>query len=334
MRRGMFESGFLPRLSLLLKAASSVDKNVGGQAVIEGVMIRSPEKISTSVRLPNGRIITKTEPFISLTKRKKLLGKAVIRGIVSFFEMLILGIKTLNYSAEIAASGEDGPAAEKANSQSGNFNLAIAITLIISLALAMTIFFFLPILITQLLSFNKEALEFNLVAGCVRLAIFLAYVWVLSWFSSFKRIFQYHGAEHKSIFAFEADLPLAVESTHGFTTRHPRCGTSFILIVAMLAILTYSVSDTVFAIVFGHAPRVLERFTTHLLFLPIVAGTSFELLKLSGKTRNNPITRILIAPGLWLQRITTNEPSDEQVEVALTALKSSIAGTSLDPEPA
>jgi uncharacterized protein YqhQ len=334
MCRRLFKRSLLPGLQLVLSAASSVDKNVGGQAVIEGVMMRSPEKVSTSVRLPGGKIITKTEPFISLTRRKKLLGKVIIRGIVSFFEMLILGIKTLNYSAEIAASGEVEPATEKVKSQSGNFNLAIVITVTISLALAMTIFFFLPILITQLLSINREALEFNLVAGCVRLGMFLAYVWVLSWFSSFKRIFQYHGAEHKSIFAFEADLPLAVESTHSFSTYHPRCGTSFILIVAMLAILTYSVSDTVFAVVFGHPPGVLERFTTHLLFLPIVAGTSFELLKLSGKTRNNPVTRILIAPGLWLQRITTNEPSDEQVEVALTALKSSIAGTSLDPEPA
>lgn len=334
MCRRLFKRSLLPGLQLVLTAASSVDKNVGGQAVIEGVMMRSPEKVSTSVRLPGGKIITKTEPFISLTRRKKLLGKVIIRGVVSFFEMLILGIKTLNYSAEIATSGEVEPATEKVNSQSGNFNLAIVITVTISLALAMTIFFFLPILITQLLSINREALEFNLVAGCVRLAMFLAYVWVLSWFSSFKRIFQYHGAEHKSIFAFEADLPLAVESTHSFSTYHPRCGTSFILIVAMLAILTYSVSDTVFAVIFGHPPGVLERFTTHLLFLPIVAGTSFELLKLSGKTRNNPVTRILIAPGLWLQRITTNEPSDEQVEVALTALKSSIAGTSLDPEPA
>ncbi len=334
MCRRLFKRSLLPRLQFVLAAAFSVDKNVGGQAVIEGVMMRSPEKVSTSVRLPGGKIITKTEPFISLTRRKKLLGKVIIRGIVSFFEMLILGIKTLNYSAEIAASGEVEPATEKVKSQSGNFNLAIVITVTISLALAMTIFFFLPILITQLLSINREALEFNFVAGCVRLGMFLAYVWVLSWFSSFRRIFQYHGAEHKSIFAFEADLPLAVESTHSFSTYHPRCGTSFILIVAMLAILTYSVSDTVFAIVFGHPPGVLERFTTHLLFLPIVAGTSFELLKLSGKTRNNPVTRILIAPGLWLQRITTNEPSDEQVEVALTALKSSIAGTSLDPEPA
>jgi uncharacterized protein YqhQ len=319
----------------MLKVVSSVDKNVGGQAVIEGVMMRSPEKVSTSLRLPDGRIITRTEPFISLTRRKKVLGKVIIRGVVSFFEMLILGIKTLNYSAEIAASGEeDEPVTEKSGSQSGNFNLAIAITVVISLALAMTIFFFLPILITQLLSINRDAIEFNLVAGCVRLAIFLAYVWILSWFSSFKRIFQYHGAEHKSIFAFEADLPLAVESTHDFKTHHPRCGTSFILIVAMLAILTYSVSDTVFALVFGHAPGVLERFATHLLFLPIVAGTAFELLKLSGKTRDNPVTRILIVPGLWLQRITTSEPSDEQVEVALTALRSSIAGTALDPEPA
>lgn len=302
--------------------------------MIEGVMMRSPEKVSTSVRLPGGRIVTRTEPFVSLTKRKKLLGKVIIRGVISFFEMLVLGIKTLNYSAEMAATAEDEPIPEKVNTQSGNFNLAIIVTVTISLGLALAIFFFLPILITQLLSINREALGFNLVAGFIRLAIFLAYVWILSRFDSFKRIFQYHGAEHKSIFAFEADLPLAVESTRTFTTHHPRCGTSFILIVAMLAILTYSVSDTVFAVIFGHPPGILERFATHLLFLPIVAGTSFELLKLSGRTRHNPITRILIAPGLWLQRITTSEPSDDQVEVALTALKSSITGTFLDPEPA
>lgn len=319
---------------MLARKGSSVDKNVGGQAVIEGVMMRSPEKVSTSVRLPDGRIVTKTEGFISLTRRKKLFGKILIRGVISFFEMLILGIRTLNYSAEIAASGEAEPEQDAPVSQSGNFNFAIALTVIVSLAIGLGIFFFLPILITHLFSIGKEAVGFNLVAGIIRLAIFLAYVWVLSRFQSFRRIFQYHGAEHKSIFAFEADLPLSVESTHQFRTHHPRCGTSFILIVAMLAILTYSVSDTIFAVIFGHPPAVLERFATHLVFLPLVAGLAFELLKLSGKTRNSMITRVLIAPGLWLQRITTREPSDEQVEVALEALRSSIVGTALESGPA
>ena len=146
MRCRLSDSNQLLGLPLLLNAASSADKNVGGQAVIEGVMIRSPEKVSTSVRLPGGRIVTRTEPFISLTKRKKLLGKVIIRGVVSFFEMLVLGIKTLNYSAEMAATAEDEPIPERANTQSGNFNLAIIITVTISLGLAMAIFFFLPIL--------------------------------------------------------------------------------------------------------------------------------------------------------------------------------------------
>lgn len=334
MKLALFKKSLISGFSLITSAADSVDKNVGGQAVIEGVMMRSPEKVSTSLRLPNGEIITRTDDFISLTRKKKAFGKPIIRGVVSFFEMLVLGIKTLNYSAEVAARAEQGEQGEPVEKESKKMNFALALTVILSLGLGVGIFFFLPILATQLLSVNREAVGFNLVAGAIRLIIFLVYVWSLSRFESFQRIFQYHGAEHKSIFAFEADLPLEVESTYRFTTYHPRCGTSFILIVAMLAIFTYSISDTAFTVIFAHAPNVFERFSTHLLFLPIVAGVSFELLKLSGKTRNNPITKLLIAPGLWIQHITTREPADDQVEVAITALKSSIAGTSLEPESA
>ena len=315
---------------LIVVWAMSNDKNVGGQAVIEGVMMRSPEKVSTAVRLPDGRIISKTERFISLTKKYKILGKPIVRGILSFFEMLALGIKTLNYSAEIAVNGSRSP--NEDNIPERRSNLAIATTLVVSLLLGLAIFFFLPILITQLLAIDRKAIGFNLIAGAIRVLIFIGYVWALSQFKDFRRLFEYHGTEHKSIFAFEADLPLKVESTQNFKTYHPRCGTSFILIVAVLAIFTYSVSDTLFAVVFHHGQNVFERFATHLLFLPLVAGLSFELLKLSGKTRNSALTKILIAPGLWIQRITTREPSDEQVEVAMTALRNSIIGTSLDQE--
>jgi uncharacterized protein YqhQ len=283
--------------------------------------------------LPDGRIITKTDGYISWTKRNKLFGKPIIRGILSFFEMMALGIRTLNYSAEVISLGTSIPD-ETPGSKSGKPDLAIITAVVISLGLGIAIFFFLPILITQLLSINKAAAGFNTVAGGIRVTIFLAYVWTLSQFKEFRRLFEYHGAEHKSIFAFEADLPLVTESTRSFKTYHPRCGTSFILIVAVLAILTYSISDTLFAVIFKHGPGVFERFATHLLFLPLVAGVSFELLKISGKTRNNIITRILIAPGLWIQHITTREPSDDQVEVAMTALRSSIAGTSLETKPA
>jgi len=320
-------------LHYMLFAASSVDKNVGGQAVIEGVMMKSPERVATSVRLPNGAIVTKADPFVSLTRRYKAFGYPIIRGVMSFFELMVLGIKTLNYSAEMAANGQISEQV-KPSSEPERIGFSIAMAVVISLALGLVIFFFLPILTTQLLIADRKAMGFNLVAGAIRVMIFLGYVWVLSQFKDFRRLFQYHGAEHKSIFAFEADLPLVVESTYRFKTYHPRCGTSFILIVAILAIITYSISDTLFAVIFNHAPNIIARFATHLVFLPLVAGVSFELLKLSGKTRNNIITKILIAPGLWIQRITTSEPSDEQVEVAMTALKSSIEGTALDPKPA
>jgi uncharacterized protein YqhQ len=331
MKVGLYNS-LAEILSYPLLAAETIDKNVGGQAVIEGVMMKSPEKVATSVRLSDGSIVTKTEPFISLTSRHKVFGFPIIRGILSFFEMLALGIRTLNYSAEMATNGPI-PEKHKATTDSGKTNMAIALAVVISIGLGLAIFFFLPILVTQLLSIDKKAMGFNLVAGAIRVLIFIGYVWTLSRFKDFRRLFEYHGAEHKSIFAFEADMPLVIESAHRFQTFHPRCGTSFILIVAVLAIITYSISDTLFAVVFGHGPNVFERFATHLVFLPLVAGVSFELLKLSGKTRDNAVTRILIAPGLWIQRITTREPSDDQVEVAMTALRCSIEGTSLDIGP-
>jgi uncharacterized protein YqhQ len=327
------KSNIVKILKLTLSPLLSVDKNVGGQAVIEGVMMKSPEKVCTAVRLPDGSIVTKTEGYISWTKRNKAFGKPIIRGILSFFEMMALGIRTLNYSAEVVSLGAN-PHYEPPDGKSNKGDLAIATAIIVSLGLGLAIFFFLPILITQLISIKKTAPWFNAVAGAIRVLIFIGYVWTLSQFKEFRRLFEYHGAEHKSIFAFEADLPLITESTRSFTTFHPRCGTSFILIVAVLAIITYSVSDALFAVIFGHGPGVFERFATHLLFLPLVAGVSFELLKISGKTRDNILTRILIAPGLWIQRITTREPSDDQVEVAMTALRSSIAGTSLDTTPA
>lgn len=309
-----------------------VDKNVGGQAVIEGVMMRSPERISTSVRRLNGEITTKSEPFVTLTKKIRFLGLPVIRGVVAFLEMLVIGIKTLNYSAEISAADEEAKESEGDGPVSKKMNLALVVTLVFSLALGIGIFFFLPLLFAQLLNMHKEALSFNIIAGIIRLLMFLLYVKAISYLKDIQRIFAYHGAEHKSIFVFEADLPLTVENTRQFTTYHPRCGTSFILIVAMIAIMTYAVSDSVFAVLAGHQPGLIERFAVHFSLLPFVAGISYELLKLSGKTRDNLLTKILIAPGLWLQRITTREPEDDQLEVGLTSLIASIEGTELYTE--
>jgi uncharacterized protein YqhQ len=181
--------------------------------------------------------------------------------------------------------------------------------------------------ICGLFGISRDAFEFNLIAGAFRLTLFLVYVWALSLYGEFRKVFEYHGAEHKSIYTYEMGQELTPEQAANHTRFHPRCGTSFILIVALLAILIYSISDSVYAVMVGHPPVVWTRLGIHLSLLPLVAGSSYELLKLSGKTRDNAITRILIKPGLWLQKITTQEPSMDQLEVAIAALEASLGVT-------
>jgi uncharacterized protein YqhQ len=312
------------------------EMNVGGQAVIEGVMMRSKDRISTAVRKPDGEILVKTEDYHSLTSRYKLLKLPIIRGAVAFVEMLIIGIRTLNFSADVAMKElEKEEAAKKGEAHkekpAKSNNLMLALTALFAVALGVFIFFFIPLAVSHYFEVNRDAVAFNLVAGAIRLTMFVLYIWGISQFGEFKRIFQYHGAEHKSIFAYEVGDQLTPERTSGHSRFHPRCGTSFILIVALFAIMTYAVSDTLYAVYTGAAPGLLERFALHFSLLPLVAGGSYELLKLSGKTRDNALTRILIAPGLWLQRLTTREPSMDQLEVAIAALKASLGLG--EPEP-
>ena len=305
---------------------------VGGQAVIEGVMIRSPQRISTAVRKQSGEILVKNEDYISLTKRKKALNLPIVRGMISLVEMLIIGIKTLNYSANVAMEELENEEKEKKESsevapeeKKTSKDWLFGLTAIGAIALGMGIFFFLPLFLSGLLRIEKQALAFNLVAGMIRIAMFIAYIWVLSLVGEFKRIFQYHGAEHKSIFAYEAGENLSCDTARKYPTAHPRCGTSFILIVAVFAILFYSLSDTLYYLLTGDPPAILKRFLMHLILLPLVAGGAYELLKLSGKKRDSNITKILIAPGVWLQKITTREPTEPQLEVAIEALENAIA---------
>jgi len=187
--------------------------------------------------------------------------------------------------------------------------------------LGIGLFFFLPLLVAQFLGLQQNALEFNLVAGAVRTTLLVLYMWTISQWREIQRVFQYHGAEHKSIFTLEAGAELTVAAARGFGRLHPRCGTSFMLIVVLFAIAVFACVDSLFVVVFGHTQSLFERFATHFSLLPFIAGISFELLKISGKKRNHPLTRVLIAPGLWLQRITTREPDDDQLEVALVALR-------------
>ncbi|MCK5127824.1 MAG: DUF1385 domain-containing protein [candidate division Zixibacteria bacterium] len=303
------------------------DLAVGGQAVIEGVMMRSDDRIATAVRVPSGEIKVKTDTFISLTKRFKFLGIPVLRGAVSFIEMLVIGIKSLNFSADVAVAeiekeeaAKNGTVYKEKEKKKSNA-LLLAGTVVFALGLGITIFFFLPLALSTLIGIEKDALSFNLVAGCIRVLLFLAYVWGISFISDFRRVFAYHGAEHKSIFAFESGSKMTPDAVAGYPRRHPRCGTSFILIVALFAILIYSISDSIYTVVNGVAPGLFVRFGIHFSLLPLVAGISYELLKLSGRTRDSKITQFLIAPGLWLQSITTKEPSHDQIEVAIVALE-------------
>ncbi len=302
------------------------DLNVGGQAVIEGVMMRSKDKVATAVRIPNGEILIKTEPYVSFVKKHKLLNIPIIRGTIVFVEMLLIGIKTLNFSAEVAVEEAEKEEAHRNGQEhvprekKGNTWYLIA-TAIVALGAGVLLFFFLPLAVSDLLNIGRDAVAFNLIAGAIRVTLFVAYVWGISCFREMRRVFEYHGAEHKSIYTYESGGDLTPERAVDFTRLHPRCGTSFIIIVALLAIFIYAISDSVFASLTGHAPTLLVRFGIHFSLLPLVAGTSYELLKLSGKTRDNAITRALIQPGLWLQRITTKEPSLDQLEVAIAALE-------------
>ena len=299
--------------------------SVGGQAVIEGVMIRAAHRIVTVVRRSGGDMVVREEEYTPLSKRYKLLNLPVVRGAVSFFEMLVIGIKTLNYSADIAIQEERQRTSSKRPKQDDRFAaVLLGATVFFSLALGLGIFFFLPLFIVGLFGIERDALTFNMFAGMIRIGLFLIYLSVISKWKEISRIFEYHGAEHKSIFAFEAGETLTVENVKKYKTMHPRCGTSFLLVVVVLAILIFSIADTAFVYVVGHRQNLLERFATHLCFLPVIAGISYELLKLSGKRRDRKLTRILIAPGLWLQKITTKEPDDEQLEVALVALRGAL----------
>ena len=290
------------------------DLAFGGQALIEGVLMRGPTRIAMAVRTPQGDIRVDTRDYIALVDRKRWLKKPILRGAVSFFEMMIIGIRALNYSAGVAA-GTD----EDDKPHLSAWSLALA--MLIGLGGGIVLFVYLPLQVSQMFGMAKNAFWFNLVAGAVRVTILVAYMSLMLLSRELRRVFEYHGAEHKSIWALENGAGLNVDGARIQTRFHPRCGTSFLLIVALTAILLYALSDSLVQWIIGHPPGVLLRFVTHFSLLPLVAGGSYELLKLSGRHRDKRWVRMLIAPGLWMQRITTREPDDRQLEVALAALR-------------
>jgi len=304
------------------KIEESVDMNVGGQAVIEGVMMRSPKAIATAVRLPDGNIELKKKAFVSFVKRHKYLNIPVIRGAINFFEMLVIGLDSLNWSADVQMQFEDNKK-EGSVSRSKKFlnNLLLGGTIFFALVIVILIFFTLPIYIATLLGLSKGAMLFNLVVGAIRLLLFLIYLFLISKMPDIKRVFRYHGAEHMSIFALESSDTLNIESVRNKSRFHPRCGTSFIFIVVLFSIIFYGLADSAFPFVFGHIQSLPQRLATHLSILPIIAGLSYEILKFSDRFRSNTLVKILILPGLWIQNLTTGHPDDDMLEVALCALK-------------
>ena len=277
------------------------DLAVGGQAVIEGVMMRDAAKTATAVRLPNGEIEMETHPVTSIRDRYPVLNLPLIRGSVIMVESLVIGMRALSFSAQ-AAGEEDEQMTKK----------EIAMTILFALVLASVLFIVIPTGAAHLAaSYTDDPLVFNLIEGGIRLLVFLIYIWGISFMGGIRRVFQYHGAEHKTIHCYEAGQALTVENVQAFPRLHPRCGTNFLLIVMVVAI--------VFHVFFGW-PDLWLRILSRLAVLPIVAGVSYEIIRFAGRSENRLI-HILIAPGLWLQYLTTRPPADEMVEVAIESLK-------------
>ena len=296
---------------------------VGGQAVIEGVMMRAPGSVATAVRRANGAIVVKQEPYMSVVEKYKILKLPVLRGAIGLVDMMYLGIKTLNFSAEIAMQDIDsGNGQEKTNGEKkSQSSIALAGTLILALALGVGIFFVLPIFITtKVFHFEQSALKFNLVAGLIRISILLGYLSAIALSKEIQRLFQFHGAEHKTVFAFELSDQLLPPVVRVHSRFHPRCGTSFLLIVMFVAILAFSLLDAVLIQILGQI-TIVTRLLTHIPFIPVVGGLSYEVIKFSAKHTTTWWGKLLIAPGLWLQRVTTREPDESQMEVAIVALK-------------
>ena len=285
----------------------------GGQAVIEGVMMRGPHNVAIAVRKPDNDIIVEERPVNSITKKLPFLKLPFFRGTIMLFESLIIGIQALTFSASQAAADEEEQLSP----------LEMTLTVGVAVILGILLFIVTPTSAARLLYSLESVVLINFLEGLLRIGIFLVYVLAISRMKDIQRVFQYHGAEHKVISTFEANEKLTVENARKYSQLHPRCGTSFLLIVMVIMVFIFS---------FLGKQDLLMRIVSRILLLPVVAGVSYEVLKLSGKYCNSPLMKIIITPGLWLQKLTTREPDDSQLEVAIASLKSVLAKEEMSPE--
>ena len=307
-------------------------QDYGGQAVLEGVMMRSKEAMAIAVRRPDGTMRVKHEPVTSIAKKHKWMGWPFIRGSVSMVMMMSLGMKVLTTSADMAGIDEEEPSKfEKwlaAKLGTGVDKIVMGLAVVLAVALSMGLFVLLPNLPAKVMrNAGWSLLSVNLVSGLIRTVILMAYLWLCGKIPDMRRIFQYHGAEHKTIYCYENNQPLTVENVQKFSTLHPRCGTSFLLITFIFSIIFYSVIDVAVLSLTGFdlGHNYLARIGTRLLLLPVVAGVSYELLKGLAHAEN-PLTRALRWPGMQLQRLTTRPPTDKMCEVAIASLNAVLHG--------
>ncbi len=286
---------------------------VGGQAVIEGVMMRVPGAYATAVRDPEGKVHVDKHDFISRVETSGFWKKPILRGMMALFESMKMGMKTLQWSVDIAMP-------EEAEKQPGK--LAHFFSTVFAIVLAISMFVVAPLgLTTWLLDIEREAVAFNIISGLFRISFFILYLLAISMMKDVKRLFRYHGAEHRVVFNFESGKDVNVDNAQSFSTYHPRCGTSFMFIVLLSAILVFALIDTIVMAIFGEI-TIFHRLAFHLPLMPLVAGISYEIIKITARKDESLFFRSLRAPGLWLQHITTQPPEDDMVDVAITALQS------------
>jgi uncharacterized protein YqhQ len=286
-----------------------LSNSIGGQAVLEGVMMRSPSKWAVAVRKPDGEIAEVVREISSPMARNRIFRLPVIRGVIALGESLAIGFRALAISANYAAQDPDAEEGEEIQTEITRGQIVFSFA--IAIGFALMLFKVTPALITNWLPIDTTGL-FVVVEGVIRVCIFLIYLVLISFLPDLRRVFQYHAAEHKAINAYEAGEELTPERVQTFSLLHPRCGTAFLLWVMVIGIFVFA---------FVGQPAWYWLITSRILLLPVIAGIAYELIRFAGKHQSNPLLMTLLAPGLWLQRLTTRQPSLDQIEVSIRALQ-------------
>ncbi len=310
---------FLVAIQLLPALEGGEETLVGGQAVLEGVMMRTPHAWAITCRKPSGELSTHREPLQRLSEKHKWMALPVIRGVITLGHAMTLGFRALKFSANVQLDelqkDEAGKAPEKKFEISG---WIAAVNILISVGFFIFMYKYLPLLATTELrkahpSLNGQ-ITFNLIDGLIRLALFLVFIWATSLLRDIRRVYQYHGAEHKTVFAFENGDPLSTREVQKYPTFHPRCGTSFLMTVMIISIFVYMLFPVT---------TFWARFALRIALLPVITGVSYEIIRFAAKHQKS-LFAVMTAPGLWLQRVTTRPPSNEQAECAISALEQSM----------